>query len=89
MSYIIPKTDIPQESYFPVKIGEIVAMMTITPTGPVIMFPEEVLYVPWVEIATYAMDSDKKPLEIQEPPKEPVPKHESAKAGIREVKDRK
>lgn len=85
MSFIIPKKDIPQEQYFPVKTETEVAMMTIIPTGPVILYDNEALFVPWLEIVEYAKTSDKKPLET---PPEPIkePNHESVRAGIREVK---
>jgi hypothetical protein len=81
MSYIIPKDEMPQGQYSTLNVGDTIVMMTTIANGMVFMFPDEVLFVPWSEIATYATTSTKVPIHEEKEPEKPIPK-----SPVREVK---
>jgi hypothetical protein len=87
MVYIIPKNEMPQMQYTPVKYKDEITMMAVTPKGPVILFTDtdEVIFSTWDEIVAYAATAPR--LEI---PKEPTVAEETPAqkktSGIREIK---
>jgi hypothetical protein len=86
MVYVIPKNEMPQMQYTPVKYKDEITMMAITPKGPVILFTDtdEVIFSTWDEIVAYAATAER-----QEIPKEPTVAEEPPapkKTGIREIK---
>ena len=86
MVYLIPKQELPQQiQYTPVKYMDEIAMMAVTPKGPVILFTDsdEVIFVTWDEIVRFAATAQRQviPMEPQEP-EEPAP---AKKPAVREI----
>ena len=88
MVYLIPKQELPQQiQYTPVKYMDEIAMMAVTPKGPVILFTEtdEVIFVTWDEIVRYAATAPRQQIPMNmdtQEPEEPTP---AKKPAVREV----
>jgi hypothetical protein len=82
MVYVIPKLELPQMQYTPVKYKEEITMMAVTPKGPVILYTDSdtALFLTWDEIVSYAATAPRTELP-KEPAEEPV-----KKSNLREVK---
>ena len=86
MVFLIPKQEMPQMQYTPVKYKNEITMMGVTPKGPIIMYTDtdEVVFITWDEIVAYAATAPRQELQI-EPPPEPEPAAPAKKPAVREV----
>jgi hypothetical protein len=84
MVYLIPKSEMPQLQYTPVKYKEEITMMAVTPKGPVVLYTDtdEVLFVTWDEIIAYAATAQR-----QKIPEEPESVKETEPAPTKKLRD--
>jgi hypothetical protein len=81
MPYLIEKDEMPTIQYTPVKYKGEIAMLGITPNGPIIMFTalDQIRFVSWDEIVAFAATAP-----IVEP--EDAKKKDDAPKKLREIK---
>lgn len=77
MPLIINKPDIPVKAYQPVKIGDEIAMSTITEAGVLYVFDDRCRLVTWPEIHALSLLEATEPDKVQEhvstlPDKKPI-----------------
>ena len=72
MVYLLPKEEMPDISYKPVKYKGEIAMFGVATNGPVILFTatDELIFSPWDEVIAFAATSPRKQLPEQNPEKD-------------------
>jgi len=85
MVYLIPKLEMPVLQYTPVKYKDDVAMLGISPNGPVVLFTatDELIFVPYDEIIELAATAERK-----QPPAKPEEAKTSPPGTPRVIKER-